>query len=517
MAAAADVAAAAGAGAGASHRRIRTELRERMRRQGATGRQIAEAMMAEFRVSPLLAYRWAHDLSQKQACAAYNALDPSGSCGLEAGRLSNWENWPHSDRRPPAHALRRFAEIYRTSSNLLLPVEADYSHLDVPGISAEVAEAPHTTPETQESPFRYAHDDDWADGWPCFGDGRPDVKRQQFLDWTKWASLGAVLESLSLTRDAEGPGGGPATHAQLDLAVRHFGEIYENTPRDVMFAAVRRCRKIAAELRGYPQSGEGRRHLLMVSGWLSSLLAVLEFDRDDFTAARSHNLAAWQVGQHLADVELSAWVRANQSMIEFYAGDYTTSLGFASSGLALASPGTIRVRLLVEGQGRALARLNRPAEARQVLAAGAREIDEAMRGEQQPSLFAFGEAALEKCAGTTLLWLGEPKQALVHTRHALALHGPTSESSMMMNPMTARFDETHAWVQLGHPDRAAQLGSRLLEASKSAKSEERWTIPLRKARQLQELLAPHAALAEVRDYTEQLHSLTQHSGLALQA
>jgi len=322
---------------------------------------------------------------------------------------------------------------------------------------------------------------------------------------------------LSLTRDAEGPGGGPATHAQLDLAVRHFGEIYENTPRDVMFAAVRRCRKIAAELRGYPQSGEGRRHLLMVSGWLSSLLAVLEFDRDDFTAARSHNLAAWQVGQHLADVELSAWVRANQSMIEFYAGDYTTSLGFASSGLALASPGTIRVRLLVEGQGRALARLNRPAEARQVLAAGAREIDEAMRGEQQPSLFAFGEAALEKCAGTTLLWLGEPKQALVHTRHALALHGPTSESSMMMNPMTARFDETHAWVQLGHPDRAAQLGSRLLEASKSAKSEERWTIPLRKARQLQELLAPHAALAEVRDYTEQLHSLTQHSGLALQA
>ncbi len=210
-------------------------------------------------------------------------------------------------------------------------------------------------------------------------------------------------------------------------------------------------------------------------------------------------------------------MRANQSMIEFYAGDYTTSLGFASSGLALASPGTIRVRLLVEGQGRALARLNRPAEARQVLAAGAREIDEAMRGEQQPSLFAFGEAALEKCAGTTLLWLGEPKQALVHTRHALALHGPTSESSMMMNPMTARFDETHAWVQLGHPDRAAQLGSRLLEASKSAKSEERWTIPLRKARQLQELLAPHAALAEVRDYTEQLHSLTQHSGLALQA
>jgi len=321
---------------------------------------------------------------------------------------------------------------------------------------------------------------------------------------------------LSLTRDAEGPGGGPATHAQLDLAVRHFGEIYENTPRDVMFAAVRTARRTVSELRGYSQGADGRRHLLLVSGWLSAILGSLEFDRGAYTAARSHLLAAWQAGQHLGEVSLSSWVRANQSMTEFYAGDFTAALKFASSGLEVAPAGTIRVRLLVEGQGRALARLNRPAEARQVLAAGAKEIDGAMRGEQQPGFFAFSEAALELCTGTTLLWLGEPTQALAHTGRALALHGSTNEAWMQMSPLLGHFDETHAWAQLGHPDRAAIVGSRILGAGKEV-GQGVFGALLRKGQQLQEMLAPHSGLAEVHDYTEQLHSLTQHSGLAFQA
>jgi len=220
----------------------------------------------------------------------------------------------------------------------------------VPAISTEMVEASHIILHAQESPLGYAHVeappppdplDAWdeaarADGWPWFGEGRPDVKRQQFLDWTKWAALGAVLESLSLTRDAEGPGGGPATHQQLDLALRHFGEVYERTPRNVMFAVVRKCRTTVAELRGYPQGQGSSRHLLLVSGWLSALLGYLEFDRGDYFAARSHHLAAWQVGQHLGDADLTAWVSANQSMTELYAGDFVAALNFASFGLRIA-------------------------------------------------------------------------------------------------------------------------------------------------------------------------------------
>jgi len=36
---------------GVSHTRVRAALRERLRGQGATGRQIAEALMAEFKVT----------------------------------------------------------------------------------------------------------------------------------------------------------------------------------------------------------------------------------------------------------------------------------------------------------------------------------------------------------------------------------------------------------------------------------------------------------------------------------
>jgi len=342
------------------------------------------------------------------------------------------------------------------------------------------------------------------------------MKRQQFLDWTKWAALGAVLESLSLTRDAEGPGGGPATHDQLDLAIQHVGEVFERTPLGVMFAAVLRCRRTVTELSGYPQSRDGRRHLMLISGWLSGALGLLEFDRGNFAAARSHHLAAWQVGQHLGEAELSAWVRANQSMTEFYAADYVAALNFASSGLKVAPSRTTRVRFMVEGQARTLAKLNRPTEARRVLAAGAKEIDEAVRNERLPGNYAFSEAALELCTGTTLLWLGEPKEALVHTRQAITLHGPTNEGWMQMSPQLARFDEAYAWVQLGHPDQAARLGSSILVAGQEV--QRGISAPLlRKGRQLAEMLAPHTELAEARDYTEQLQSLTQHSGLALQA
>ena len=131
-------------------------------------------------------------------------------------------------------------------------------------------------------------------------------------------------------------------------------------------------------------------------------------------------------------------------------------------------------------------------------------------------VFAFSEAALEKCAGTTLLWLGEPKQALIHTRHALALHGSASESWMQMHPLISRFDEAQAWAQLGHPDEAAMLGSQIFTAGRDAAQDVIGPL-VHKGRELLEMLAPHGKLAEVRNYTEQFHALTRRPGLALQA
>ncbi len=85
---------------------------------------------------------------------------------------------------------------------------------------------------------------------------------------------------------------------------------------------------------------------------------------------------------------------------------------------------------------------------------------------------------------------------------------------MQMNPLLGRFDETHAWAQLGHPDRAATLGLHILAAGQEVQLGVIGPL-VRKGQQLEEMLAPHAGLAEVHDYTERLHSL--RSGLALQA
>src|SRR6266536_6326835 len=57
---------------------------------------------------------------------------------------------------------------------------------------------------------------------PPHGESSTAANRAQWLHMTLWAGLGAVLESLRLTLRVEGPGGGPATHEQLELAVQHY-------------------------------------------------------------------------------------------------------------------------------------------------------------------------------------------------------------------------------------------------------------------------------------------------------
>jgi hypothetical protein len=83
---------------------------------------------------------------------------------------------------------------------------------------------------------------------------RSAANRSHFLRATLWTGLGAVLESLRLTLHVEGPGGGPATDEQLELAVRHYARAYWATP-----AAVLSSRSASAASSSAPCSSSRRR------------------------------------------------------------------------------------------------------------------------------------------------------------------------------------------------------------------------------------------------------------------
>ena len=109
-------------------------LRERMRALGFSYDDIAAEMGRRYRLRPRQAYRLAWGWSLDQAAARFNDraarqdADPDARASLTGSRLSEWEHWPRSSRKPSVYALFMLAEIYQTDVLCLLDL-ADHESL----------------------------------------------------------------------------------------------------------------------------------------------------------------------------------------------------------------------------------------------------------------------------------------------------------------------------------------------------------------------------------------------------
>jgi len=109
-------------------------LRERMRALGFSSDEIAAEMGRRYRLRPRQAYRLAWGWSLEQAAARFNDraarqdADPDARASLIASRLSEFEHWPRSSRKPSVYALVMLAELYETDVLCLLDL-ADHESL----------------------------------------------------------------------------------------------------------------------------------------------------------------------------------------------------------------------------------------------------------------------------------------------------------------------------------------------------------------------------------------------------
>jgi hypothetical protein len=109
-------------------------LRERMRGLGFGYDEIAAEMGRRYRVRPRQAYRLAWGWSLEQAATRFNDraarqdADPDARASLIANRLSEFEHWPRSSRKPSVYVLFMLAEIYQTDVLCLLDL-ADHESL----------------------------------------------------------------------------------------------------------------------------------------------------------------------------------------------------------------------------------------------------------------------------------------------------------------------------------------------------------------------------------------------------
>jgi hypothetical protein len=128
------------------------------------------------------------------------------------------------------------------------------------------------------------------------------------------------------------------------------------SPADLM-PYVRDTRHFVDDLLTGKQHPGQRERLYVTAVKLSGLLGSLALDLGHWKSARAYGMEAFELATFLDKPVLQAWACATQSLIEYYAGNYHDALAFAQHGQQLADGGPQSVRLALNGEARALARL----------------------------------------------------------------------------------------------------------------------------------------------------------------
>ncbi|MFV2107632.1 helix-turn-helix domain-containing protein [Micromonospora sp. LOL_015] len=159
-------------------------------------------------------------------------------------------------------------------------------------------------------------------------------------------------------------------HALLDTLNLYVSDVvarYEEEGPLTLAADVVRQRRWVQSLIPLRMQPSYSARLLTIAGQLSGLLSYMSVNLGRFSSARAYGIEAFQLADYAEDRELKAWVRGTQSFAEFYDGQYRKALAYAVDGRRFASRGAQAVRLAVNGEARAHAKLGQAQEAEQAI------------------------------------------------------------------------------------------------------------------------------------------------------
>jgi hypothetical protein len=244
----------------------------------------------------------------------------------------------------------------------------------------------------------------------------------------------------------------------LELGVADFVDRYESDGPVVLAPLLIEQRHGLESVIDECRSPSQRKRLFRVAGQVSGLLAYMAVNRGRYVLARAYCTEAAHLGAFAEDRDLLAWVKGTESFCEYYAGEYLKAAALARAGLEIAGSGPQLVRLLINGQARALGKLGDDAG---VHAAVERAYDAASRQPTVPgvspcvSFGGYSMARLASNAVTAYVDLGLTDQVSLHAEQAME-EFDSSESSWSQSLI--RLDLANAMVAGdGDPVEAADL------------------------------------------------------------
>jgi transcriptional regulator with XRE-family HTH domain len=162
------------------------------------------------------------------------------------------------------------------------------------------------------------------------------------------SAAGAAEEALTLAREAEASQIGAGTLETVQRKVDRYCRDYPTVSPALLAARTQRqLHEVKRLLRGKVTLAQ-HRELLVAGGWLSVLLACVQFDMGDQQAAEDTRDAAFQLGKEAEHQEITAWSFELLAWFALVAGRYEEVIDHARTGLILAPNTSAGVQLAVQ-------------------------------------------------------------------------------------------------------------------------------------------------------------------------
>ncbi|WP_143050078.1 XRE family transcriptional regulator [Asanoa ishikariensis] len=145
--------------------------------------------------------------------------------------------------------------------------------------------------------------------------------------------------------------------AHIELSV---GELIGKVERESPFLVTPVARQLHDFVVGLLQGSQHphqRLRLYVAATHLTGILAALALDLGARPSAEAYARESFEIAEASAIGDVQAWSRAVQSLVAYYNGNYHDALAYAQDGQRRAQTPTHQVRLAVNGEARALARI----------------------------------------------------------------------------------------------------------------------------------------------------------------
>jgi len=251
----------------------------------------------------------------------------------------------------------------------------------------------------------------------------------------------------------------------IEVSVRSLIDRLERDDPLALAPSARRMRTFVEGLIRGSQHPKQRLRLYTSAAHLSGVLATLALDLGAHASARAYAQESFDIAADAQLGDIEAWSRAVQSLVAYYGGQYRDAVELARDGQLRAETSVHKVRLAVNGEARALARLG---DARAAEEAVDRAFDLVAslpfgsRVSASLDLGAYCAARVAANAATAYLAIGRTDEVDSHLDTAVAafdaagMHGPRALS---------RLDQAMAEATRDQPDleRAASFAMQALE------------------------------------------------------